>query len=342
MISAWIHHIAEHGCGFKGTHVQLAAQTLASYAKAAQYWCTVILGLNLDLNLDQHGFAHPFLTEVINQRRNWAQPRQKKEPITLAMFNNAQHRLEKHGKLNSHTILGRQAAVHNFTCLGLFTGSRVGEYGQTGAKRGTFHRIPNNPDAGTWAGLPIAFIRDDFTFWDKHGREVQKTHLKQVSATVTDVYIRFRYDKSVNNFTIRKFRRTDHAFLCPVRAATAILVRAKLLQVPHLEPIGVFRKHNRATGYDYLTNTDVTTELRMTCTQTYPDTSHYMHQHRLHIMAHSVRVTAAVALHANKVSFDTIAFRLRWSVQSVQHYIRENSQNLSDLSDAVVIGAGRL
>ena len=342
MISAWVHHIAETGSSCKDNKVQLSAQTLAGYAKAAQYWCVVFLHLNLDLNIDQHGFAHPFITEVINQRRAWAQPRQKKEPITRAMFTNAQNRLESNLTRDKTSILGRQAAVHNFTCLGLFTGSRVGEYGQTSARRGTFHRIPYTPDAGAWAGLPIAFIRDDFTFWTKYAVELDKSDLARVSAEAMEVYIRFRYDKSINNFTIRKFCRTHDAFLCPVKASIAILVRAKLLQVPHLAPIGVFRKTKSSSGYDYLTNTDVTAELRMTCTHTYTDPHHYMHQRKMHIMAHSVRVTAAVALHANKVSFDTIAFRLRWSVPSVQHYIRENSQNLADLSAAVVIGAGRL
>ena len=59
-------------------------------------------------------------------------------------------------------------------------------------------------------------------------------------------------------------------------------------------------------------------------------------------MAHSVRVTACVALHAEGQSEFVIAFRLRWSPQSVMHYIRDCAQQVGDLCKAVLSGAGRL
>lgn len=115
-----------------------------------------------------------------------------------------------------------------------------------------------------------------------------------------------------------------------------------MLKVPINEPIGAFRLRGTSTGYTFLTNDDVTQELRATCLRTYLDKNHYMHKNHKCIMAHSVRVTAAVALYTAGQAFDTIAFRLRWSVQSVQHYIRECCQHIGKLCDAVLIGAGRI
>ena len=96
-------------------------------------------------------------------------------------------------------------------------------------------------------------------------------------------------------------------------------------------------------GFTFLTNTDVTAEMRATCLRTCPDPEHYMHINYKLIMAHSARVTAAVALHNAGLEFDVIAFRLRWSVQSVQHYVRECSgQIIGDLCQNVLVGAGRI
>ena len=158
-----------------------------------------------------------------------------------------------------------------------------------------------------------------------------------------EVHIRFRYDKSPTNFSVRKFKTTGHHFSCPCLASIAIFYRAELLQVPTGQPIRVFCKPSQDhSGFRFLSDNDVTSELRATCRRTYPDPNHYMHQHILCIMAHSVRVTACVALHSAGESEFVIAFRLRWTVQSVMHYIRDCSQHVGDLCQAVLSGAGRL
>ena len=57
-------------------------------------------------------------------------------------------------------------------------------------------------------------------------------------------------------------------------------------------------------------------------------------------MAHSVHVTAVVALHNAGVPFDVITFRLHWSVDSVIHYVREcSSQQIGQLSETFLIGS---
>ena len=99
-------------------------------------------------------------------------------------------------------FLDRSCAVHNWTSLGVFTGSRVGEYAQSKPTRGVpFERIPLNEDAGEWAGQPLAFIRSDFSFFDKAGRQLPTTNFPILVKSATEVHIRFRYDKSPTNFS---------------------------------------------------------------------------------------------------------------------------------------------
>jgi len=43
-----------------------------------------------------------------------------------------------------------------------------------------------------------------------------------------------------------------------------------------------------------------------------------------------------------KLSIEDIAFRLRWKPESVQHYIRECSQFVDDLTAATISGAAIL
>ena len=71
----------------------------------------------------------------------------------------------------------------------------------------------------------------------------------------------------------------------------------------------------------------------------HPDPNHYYRLNRAAIVAHSNRVTAAVALYANGRPIPEIAFRLRWKPESVEHYIRECSQMVDDLTSTTVHGA---
>ena len=56
-------------------------------------------------------------------------------------------------------------------------------------------------------------------------------------------------------------------------------------------------------------------------------------------MSHSLRVTACVALAAAGLSHEQIAFRLRWSVPSVQFYLRDSEADIGKYTNAAVRGA---
>jgi hypothetical protein len=236
-------------------------------------------------------------------------------------------------------LLDRVPAIYDWARLGIFTGSRLGEYGQSKPRKGQlFATVPNSPDAGVWANTPLAFIRDDFSFYNANRHALNVTDLHQLSRQAFEVHIRFRFDKSALNFTIRKFRRTHGNFLCAVKGSISILHRAHRLGVPHDHPIGVFRS-NTAGEYRFIRGEDVCEVMRYACRIAYPDTQHYMRQHIDRIVAHSNRVTACLALHQAGVKEEDIAFRLRWEVPSVKFYIRESYSKIGDLTQQAVAGA---
>jgi hypothetical protein len=185
----------------------------------------------------------------------------------------------------------------------------------------------------------------DFTFFDKHGRQIPHETAIKDFARVYEVHIRFRFDKSPVNFSVRKFRRSGQKFLCPVLATLSITLRALVLRVAARDPLGVFqaassRKSHRS--YSYLRSSDVIKVMRQTVDLAYPDPQHYMRLHKTQIDCHSNRVTAAMALKLSGWKDEQIGFRLRWSVQSVKHYIRECAQEIGVITRDVIAGAFRL
>lgn len=237
-----------------------------------------------------------------------------------------------------NTCLDLKAAVLDWTRLGIFSGCRCSEYAQTKAKRGEFARVPNTKAAGPWAGTPIAFLAEDFTFYDNEMCQVAHIEALHNAHLPFELHLRFRFDKSSHNFSIKKYRR-GQGFLCPVDAAISILARAHILQVPEDCPIGVFRKDNTFT---YLQSTDVIKVMRQAVVDTYPNPKHYLRVHIAAIVSHSNRVTAAVVLKSMGLSDEDIAFRLRWHPDTVKHYVRECELQAESLTRAAFQGVHNL
>jgi hypothetical protein len=78
--------------------------------------------------------------------------------------------------------------------------------------------------------------------------------------------------------------------------------------------------------------------LRAACVHTYPDPAHYLRQHIDRLVAHSTRVTAAVALRAMGWTIPSIAVRLRWKTESVETYLRECFQDIGAMTVNAIQG----
>jgi hypothetical protein len=328
-------------------HIQLSGQSLRNYVTAAAL-CFKLLTGTMPQYFDpatlsqKRIYLHPYLHEKITQRTTWTRPNQQKEPFTYRMLAaHAKKHLGHNPKQSTTQFLGLQHVVWDWLRLGVFTGSRVAEYAQSSLKKNQrFQIIPDGHDAGPWAGQPLAFTRADFTFYNRDSCCVP--HTKILSAhkkgQISMVHIRFRFDKSQNNFSIRKFQVTDDAILNPVDATISILRRAEMLQVPILEPIGVYRPPWSATC-QFLRDYHITPILRAMCVLAYPDHTHYLRIHIERLVPHSNRVTAAVCLKLGGAKDEEIAFRLRWNIASVPTYLRECFQEVGPIMASTLQGA---
>jgi hypothetical protein len=284
---------------------------------------------------------HPYIRELLAQRDAWFVPRPRKEPFTLDMFQAlARHLQEQPDPMD--TFLSKDFAVFDWTRLGLFTGSRVSEYAQTRLRAGTrFNTIPQTRDAGIWQGQALAFLRADFTFYSAQHELIPLSQLMTLhrQGKIVAVHIRFRFDKSPTNFSIRKFQSTNDSILDPVAAAISCIYRADLLHSPISEPIGVF--HDRKKGLSFLRDYHVSKTMRQACQWAYPNPAHHLRVHILCIVPHSNRITAAVALKLGGAHDEEIAFRLRWHISSVPTYLRECFQQVGDIVKTTLLGAYR-
>jgi hypothetical protein len=345
LLGAYLHHL-RHGATLQNS-TTIVDQTLRGYIGAAANVFTVLTGrrcLAYDpatLHQRQPAF-HPFLREQLTQRANWRKPRDRIEPFTAAMYDVLFSEIRSSTD-PSGTFISPLHAIFDWTRLGLFTGSRLGEYGQSRRKKGSrYNTVPQSIDAGIWAGSSIAFIAEDFTFFTStliaiSHDQVSTYHAKKL---VSAVQIRFRYDKSKDNFTIRKFRSLDHPFLDPVDASVSILRRAQLLKVPPEEPLGVFTS-SISIPFTFITATTVTQVMHHACIIAYPDPDHYLRRNIKCLVAHSNRVTAAVCLQQGGAKNDEIAFRLRWKPGSVPTYLRDCFQAVGDILQQALTGAYR-
>ena len=280
----------------------------------------------------------PILADTIKLRQKWQQPKPKREPFTWEIFEAFHKAVLKATKHDKSAYLDSTAACFDWLCLGCFTGSRAGEYAQTVAPKGQYSKVPASMAAGKWQNTPIAFMLADFTLYDKYHRKIHiSLAILTSGAQVCEVHISFRFDKGKLNFQIRKFRRTG-SFLCPVEAVLSILLRAHILQVPAHEPLGVYRCDKKG-NYTYLRSTDIITTVRKICVLAYPDKNHYLRVNITSLVAHSNRVTAAMALRAMGKSIEEIAFRIRWAKESVEYYLRECSFTIDDLTACAIHGA---
>ncbi|MGH3054150.1 MAG: hypothetical protein ACRDL7_04130, partial [Gaiellaceae bacterium] len=250
----------------------LSDKTLLGYVNAATDWLWVHFAVDVPMYNRMSNAAqpklHPFFAEILGQRRTWRIPRPKKEPFTAAMFDVLCRDLEMRVRYDAIGHLDIDAAVFDWTRLGIFTGSRLSEYAQGKVPSGQlFATIPKNKAAGKWGGQPIAFLREDFTFYNKGRCQLQSVEIMEREAQ--EVHIRFRYDKSKENFTIRKFSRVHGHYLCPVKAAISIRRRADDLHVPASHPVGVYRV-DAAEGYRFLRDLNIIKVMKYACVQAYP------------------------------------------------------------------------
>jgi hypothetical protein len=139
LLGAYLYHL-RHGATLQQS-TTIVDQTLRGYIGAAANVFTVLTGrrcLAYDpatLHQRQPAF-HPFLREQLTQRANWRKPHDRIEPFTAAMFDFLFLEIQSSPD-PSGTFISPLHAIFDWTRLGLFTGSRLGEYGQSRRSKGS-------------------------------------------------------------------------------------------------------------------------------------------------------------------------------------------------------------
>jgi hypothetical protein len=157
------------GGGLRST-ANPAAGTLAGYLRAAHTLLESATGVTIPYVYSGamakgsgSSRIHSALADILAQQHAWCKPQQKKEPFTHDLLGSLHCHVDYLASLDPATSLDRTAAVFDWLALGLHTGSRLGEYGQSKpSKKHLFATVP----AGPHTGEPLAFMRSDFVFWD--------------------------------------------------------------------------------------------------------------------------------------------------------------------------------
>ena len=137
----------------------------AALYRETQYKTTVPLYIKRG-GAQKQNTLRTFLSNLLADRHNWKKKRDKKEPLTGSILDAMLELVT----LDPQGILSAMSAVYDWCHFNLFTGSRLGEYGQSkppkGAPNDWFTTAPNSKDVlAEWRGKPLAFIEEDFTFY---------------------------------------------------------------------------------------------------------------------------------------------------------------------------------
>jgi hypothetical protein len=116
----------------------------------------------------KHAKLKPIIADILGQQQAWKEPKPKQEshtfPTFSVLYSEGQTRMPRSGT----AFLGQHFAIFDWTWLGIFTGLHLSLYGQSKPWKGEcFAVVPSKTHADEWAGMPVAFICDDFTFYDK-------------------------------------------------------------------------------------------------------------------------------------------------------------------------------
>ena len=313
--------------------------TLVNFLNAAHKFLQLVTGTLFPIR-EISGKTTKLLSiygDTISLCQKWSEPKSKRAGYTWRIFL-ALREMKKEATQDDITCyLDLYPTAFDWLRLGCFTGSRAGEYAQTVAKKGEFSKVPDDAASGQWAGYAIAFIKGDFTLLTE-GMVVLPNTLATLDEPdkIFETHVRFRFDKGKENFAIRKFRRT-HSFMCPVKAILSILRRALILNVSDMEPVGVYRTGTRGR-YTYLRSSEIIKIVREACRRAY-EPNHFLVLNIDRLVAHSNRVTAAIALYVQKWTIEQIAYRLRWHPESVKHYLRECSHDIGAMTRDAINGA---
>jgi len=150
----------------------IQAKTLNNHLQAAAAYLRLVTSLPVSI-MSSSSSSTPRLTsffaDILRSRAKWAVPHPKRLPYTHAMFQALASMVKEHLVTSKLAHLDLLHTLFDWIHLGVFTGSRSGEYAQTTAPKGSFAKIPDSwAPPPKWRNQPLAFILSDFTLLDEN------------------------------------------------------------------------------------------------------------------------------------------------------------------------------
>ena len=169
----------------------------------------------MDPCLDKYGTTNKYLKAVYKEAVRWESIPNRAEPLTIEMV---QYFVSQ---AKSTSFLSADAALADWTVLGLHTGFRISEFGQTHS--GIYMSVKGSTKITTNIdGTAKAFIMTDFTFHTKKRRLQPSKKIGSLPTTHT-ADIKFRFQKNLDNGQVITLARNyKHPDMCPVQAMLRI------------------------------------------------------------------------------------------------------------------------
>ena len=217
--------------------------------------------------------------------------------------------------------LRASATIRDATNFGSFSGSHAYEYAQSSVPKGqAFSKVPSNAASGSEGGKPIAFYRDDFSFYSS-----VKCHLDEDNMdSAAYLEVRFRYTKGVRNWTYRMFAAIPSCQFCPVKAGIRVIKRWRHLFPGDNTPIFCY-KQSFLSKVSYLTDKQMTAAFRQSALRVYPQGDHIMQKKANSLSSKSLRVFACLCLKLAGWTEEDISYQLRWTSDAVKFYVRQSA-----------------
>jgi hypothetical protein len=201
----------------------LTKKTLMSYMKSAatlyHHYAGALLSLYISSPTGGEAKLHPFLADILEQCTARKQPKQMCEPFTMKIFDALLEELFHQHQHNNLVFISKAFTIFDWMGLGIHPGSRLSKYGQSKPEASEpFATVPNSTDAGKWAGTHLAFICEDFQFFDSS--LIQCSYLDCLwrnPSLALYVHFHFHFNKRKTNFSIQKFMWLSSVMLCPVK-----------------------------------------------------------------------------------------------------------------------------
>lgn len=299
--------------------------TIQKYVQTTAQFLSLFDPRGQDPRCTEDGKLCPELTSIYKELNRWESIPDRREPFTIDML----VYIESIAKNSNPDSI--QAAMADWSCIGLFTGMRLTEWAQH-ANRAALAK----PQLDIF-GEPRAFALRDIQFLDDNLHIIPLNRILTCPIhTIFRLRITWRTQKNGENGDYRQYERPSlPSDRSPIPAMVNIVRRFARLVGLHdtSTPIAIHKPHGTHTRY--ITSIDIERSIREAAAHVY-NLDPKIHKDALSKWSsHSFRVGACVILHSQGFLTLDIQWLLRWRSLAFYAYLRNLGVNARKQNAAI-------